>query len=424
MRGRRLQAAPRPLPLLPIHAVSPDRSRPSRPSLDAALEAELALLERRDLRRRLRTVEQRHGAKVRLADGTTAVDFASNDYLGLAGDPALAGAIAAAAGDESAGAGAARLISGNGAAHDRLERELARFKGAEAALLFGSGYMANCGALPALAGTEDVLYSDALNHASLIDGCRLSRAARHVFPHADLDALDAMLRADAGRFRRRWIVIEGVYSMDGDLFPLDRAVELARRHDAWIYLDDAHATGVLGASGRGSAEHWGVEGEIEVTMGTLGKALGTAGAFVAGSGPLRELLLNRARAFVFTTGAPPVLAAAALAALRIAREEPARRERLHDNVRRLHEGLRARGIELPAGLAGHIVPVLVGGAAETMRVGGELAERGWWVGAVRPPTVPEGTSRLRITLSAAHEPAQIDGLVEALAERLAAVEAR
>jgi 8-amino-7-oxononanoate synthase len=278
--------------------------------------------------------------------------------------------------------------------------------------------MANCGALPALATGGDVLYSDALNHASLIDGCRLSRAQTRVFPHGDLDALEEMLHADRNRFRRRWIVVEGVYSMDGDLFPLDRAVELARRHGAWIYLDDAHGTGVLGSSGRGAAEHWGVEGEVEVTMGTLGKALGTSGAFIAGSAPLRELLLNRARSFVFTTGSPPALAAGALTALRVVEAEPERRQRLQANVQRMHAGMRAEGLEVPADLAGHIAPVRIGGAREVVQVGAGLAERGFWVGAVRPPTVPEGTSRLRITLSSAHTAEQIDALIDALVEIL------
>ena len=387
-------------------------------TLDSLLEADLDALQASDLRRHLRTVETRRGANVR-AQGRSVVDFASNDYLGLASEPRVGQAISAAALVEPSGAAAARLISGNFSRHEALERELAEFKGTDAALLFASGYMANCGVLPAVAGRGDVLYSDALNHASLIDGCRLSVAQTRVFPHADLDALETMLREDEDRFRRRWIVVEGVYSMDGDLFPLDRAVELARDYGAWIYLDDAHGTGVVGPSGRGTAEHWGVEGEIAVTMGTLGKALGTSGAFIAGSEPLRELLLNRARSFVFTTGIPPVLAAGALAALRIARTEPERRHRLRANVGRVHVGLRAQGIEVPADLAGHIVPVRIRGAREAVRVGAGLAERGFWVGVVRPPTVPEGTSRLRITLSSAHTHEQADELVEALVDTLA-----
>ncbi|HEU4456643.1 MAG TPA: 8-amino-7-oxononanoate synthase [Longimicrobium sp.] len=388
---------------------------PPAPSarLDDALAADLAALERAGLRRALHPVDERDGAEV-VFGGRRMVDFSSNDYLGLASDPRIARAAAEALAGGT-GAAAARLISGNHALHEALEAALAAFKGAEAALLFSSGYAANAGALPALAGPGDALYSDALNHASLIDGCRLSRAAVRVFPHMDVRALDAMLREDAGRYRRRIIVVDAVFSMDGDLFPLDALVEVARRRGAWTYVDDAHGTGVLGDGGRGSAERWGVEGEIDVVMGTLGKALGTAGAFVAGSRTLRDFLLNRARSFVFSTGTPPALAAATLRALEIVRAEPWRRERLRANARRLREGLAALGHPAPGEPNGHIVPVLIGGEAETMRAGAALRERGWLPAAVRPPTVPPGTSRLRLTLSAAHTPEQVDGLLEALA---------
>ena len=316
------------------------------------------------------------------------------------------------------GAGGSRLIAGNSPEHAALETELAAYFDAENALTFSSGYSANVGIIPALVGRGDAIFADALNHASLIDGCRLSRAALHVFPHGDVDALDARLRADEGRFRRRLIVVDAVFSMDGALFPLDALSGVAERHGAWTYVDDAHGTGVLGREGRGSPEHWGVEGRIDVVMGTLGKALGTAGAFVAGSGALREWLLNRARSFVFTTGLPPALAAASLAALRIAVEEPWRRERLRANARRLREGLAALGHPAPGEPDGHIVPVLVGDAEAAMRAGRRLLDRGFLAGAVRPPTVPPGTSRLRLTLSAAHTSEQIDGLLAALAEVL------
>ncbi|HET6764747.1 MAG TPA: 8-amino-7-oxononanoate synthase, partial [Longimicrobiaceae bacterium] len=298
------------------------------PSVESALTGEMAALERAGLRRALRPVASRSGAEVVLSDGRGAVDFSSNDYLGLAGDPRVAEAACAALHAHGTGAAAARLISGDHALHGELERELAALKGCQSALLFSSGYAANIGAIPALVGRGDAIYADALNHASLIDGCRLSRAEIRVFPHRDVTALDAMLRADAGRFRRRMIVVDAVFSMDGDLFPLYALVDVAREHGAWTYVDDAHGTGVLGATGRGSAEHWGVEGRLDVVMGTLGKALGTSGAFIAGSAILRDHLLNRARAFVFSTAPPPALSAATLAALRIARDEPWRRERL------------------------------------------------------------------------------------------------
>lgn len=395
--------------------------RPDGPgsSLDRDLAGRLAELERAGLRRTMRGVQRGPGAEV-LIDGAPAIDFSSNDYLGLAADPRIARAAARALDEAGTGAGAARLISGNHPLHARLERELAAFEDAPAALLFPSGYAANTGAIPALVGRGDAVYSDALNHASLIDGCRLSRAELRVFPHRDVDALHAMLRDDAGRFARRMIVVDGVFSMDGDLFPLDRLVELARAHGAWTYVDDAHGTGVLGPNGRGAAEHFGVCGAVDVRMGTLGKALGTAGAFVVGSEPLREWLLNRARPFVFTTGSPPALAAAALEALRIVREEPWRRERVRENARRLREGLAALGHAAPGEADGHVVPVLTGDAEETMQTGAALRARGFLVGAVRPPTVPPGGSRLRITLSAAHTAAQIGGLLDALRTELPA----
>lgn len=387
--------------------------------MDADLAARLAELERAGLRRVPRPAERREGAEV-MIDGRSVIDFSSNDYLGIAADPRVAGAAAAALGEAGTGAGAARLISGTHPLHERLEREIADFKRAPAALLFASGYAANTGAIPALVGRGDAVYSDALNHASLIDGCRLSRAEPRIFPHRDLDALDRMLRDDAGRFARRMIVVDAVFSMDGDLFPLDRLAELARTHGAWTYVDDAHGTGVIGPNGRGTAEHFGVEDAIDVRMGTLGKALGTAGAFVAGSGRLREWLLNRARPFVFSTATPPALAAATLQALRIVREEPWRRERLRDNARRLRDGLASIGHNISGEPDGHIVPVLIGAVERTMRTGDALRERGFLTGAVRPPTVPPGGSRLRITLSAAHTAEQIDRLLDALRTELPA----
>jgi len=311
---------------------------------------------------------------------------------------------------------AARLISGDHPAHHALEEALAALKGTPRALLFASGWAANAGALPALAGREDAIYADALNHASLIDGARLSRATVRVFPHGDLAALDGMLHDDAARFRRRWIVVEGVYSMDGDLCPLDALVAIARAHGAFTYVDDAHATGVLGTDGRGSAAHWGVT--VDVTVGTLGKALGTAGAFVAGSDALCDLLLHRARSFVFTTGTPPALAAATLRALVVAHDEPWRRARVRAVAARLRAGLAAMGRPAPGAPDGHVVPVPVGDPRATVAVGEALRARGFLVGAIRPPTVPPGGSRLRVSASAAHTDAQVDGLLAALGETL------
>ena len=394
----------------------PETAAPS--SMDGALSQELAALERAGLRRRLRPLHGRTGASV--ADSNRVLcDFSSNDYLGLATDPRLALAAATALDSAGTGAAAARLISGHHELHDELERALARFVGTEAALLFPSGYMANLGAIPALVGRGDAIYSDVLNHASLIDGCRLSRADVHVLPHAGLADLErALERQGGGRYRRRMIVVEGIYSMGGDLYPLDALVPLARRYDAWIYLDDAHGVGVLGPNGRGSGEHWGVGDAVDILMGTLGKACGVAGAFVAGSRPLVDYLTNRARAFVYTTGTPPALAAAARRALEVVAQEPERRGRLRDNARRLRAGLAARGWPAAGPDDGHIVPVVIGASEATMAVAAALEAAGFLVGAIRPPTVPAGTARLRITVSTAHDAAAIDALLDALAAAL------
>lgn len=372
--------------------------------MDAALLTELDRLSESGLRRTLAAVDP------------TLRDFASNDYLALAHDPRLARAAAEALAHGPFGAGAARLISGTHPLHLELEAALAAYKRTEAALLFGSGYLANIGAIPALVGPRDAIYADRLNHASLIDGCRLSRAEVRTFAHNDIAGLADMLDADRGRFRRRLIVVDSVFSMDGDLAPLCEIVPLARAYDAWTYVDDAHGTGVLGREGRGAASHWGVEGQIDVLMGTLGKALGTSGAFVAGSRTLIDFLINRARSFIFTTATPPALAAATLEALRIAEAEPERRTRVRDAARRLRSGLAALGYTLEGPSDSHIIPVPIGDADRTMQVGAALRARGFLVGAVRPPTVPAGTSRLRLTVNASHTPDEIEDLLVVLAE--------
>ncbi len=381
------------------------------------LAIELAALQESGLLRRMRQVTDRKGPEVQCA-GRTLVDFSSNDYLGLASDERIARAVRSAAESDAVGAAAARLVSGNHTLHERLEAELARFKGSEAALLFSSGYMANIGAIPALVGRRDAIYADELNHASLIDACRLSRAELRVIPHGDCDDLVTALSADAGRFRRQLIVVDSVFSMDGDLYPLDSLVAIARDHGAWTYVDDAHGTGVLGATGRGAAEHWGVEGEVDVLMGTMGKALGVSGAFVAGSRTLVDYLMNRARSFVYTTGTPAILAAAALEALNIIAAEPWRRDRLRRNAQELRQGLNALGYRVPGESDGHIVPFILGDAATTMSVAANLFDSGFLVGAIRPPTVQVGLSRLRITVSAAHDDGHIFGLLAALRESL------
>jgi 8-amino-7-oxononanoate synthase len=386
-------------------------------ALDDSLAEDLATLDRAGLRRALFKFDQRSGAEV-MVDGKPVIDFSSNDYLGLASDARIAHAAAEALRADATGGAAARLISGNHPLHEQLEQELAGFKGAEACLLFGSGYLANTGAIPALAGRRDAIYADELNHASIIDACRLSRAEVHIIPHQDVQALADALANTAHKYRRKLIVADGVFSMDGDLFPLKDVVPLARSYDAAIYIDDAHATGVLGQNGEGTAAHFGVDHDIDVKMGTLGKALGTVGAFVAGSSVLRDYLINRARTFIFTTATPPALAAASIAALKIAREEGWRRERLFNNARRLADGLRAIGRELPERAPGHIVPVAIGDAESTVVIGRALRADGFLVGAIRPPTVSLGSSRLRLTVSAAHTDDQIDRIIAALEQYL------
>ena len=372
-------------------------------SLDDSLSAELTALRERGLERRLHTVDRRSVA-----------DFSSNDYLGLASDPRLAAAAHRATVEYGSGATASRLISGNTPAHDALDATLAEFFGAEQALSFSTGYAANTGIIPALVGRGDVIFADRLNHASLIDGARLSRATIHVYSHVDMGGLGSMLAGHRASYRRALILTDGMFSMDGDLAPLADIVSLARQHDAWTYVDDAHAVGMLGASGRGTAELLGVEREIDVVVGTLGKAFGAAGAFALGSATLRDFLINRARSFVFSTGPMPAQAAAAREGLRIARDEPKHRARALENARLLRDALGALRIKAVTECDTHIIPILIGDAARTTSVGRLLGERGFLVGAVRPPTVPEGTSRLRLTVSAAHEAAEIESLADAV----------
>ena len=383
-------------------------------SLDAALSAELAAIRAGDLERHLRTVTGRRGAIIQ-TDRGKAIDFSSNDYLGLASDPRLMGDAAIAMSRAGTGAAASRLIAGETSEHVKLDAALAEFFGTDAALSFSTGYAANTGVIPALVGRDDVIFSDELNHASLIDGCRLSRATVHVYPHIDVSALSELVARERGKHRRAVIVTDGMFSMDGDTAPLVPIVSLARDHDAWMYVDDAHAVGATGENARGTVEQLGLEGQIDVWVGTLGKAFGAAGAFVAGSQPLRDFLVNRARSFIFSTAPMPAQAGAARGALAIVRNEPELRHRLHDNCRYMRLALATHGVRAGGLTESHIVPIVIGDAAATMAVGASLAEQGFLVGAVRPPTVAPGTSRLRITVSAAHTHEQIDSLVNALA---------
>ncbi len=399
-------------PTDPMHAQSHDQSH-AHLAMNDVLSAELDALAHAGLRRTLRSVRQRRAGTV-LLDGDRIADFASSDYLGLAADPRIARAAAAVLESEGTGSGASRLITGTHPLHRALEDELARFKQCERALLFPSGYMANVGTIPALVDTRDVVYADALNHASLTDGIRLSGATVRTIPHLDLDALAHQLLQDAGQFRRSLVVVEGIFSMDGAQYPLEQLVPLARRFNAWTYVDDAHGTGVCGDNGRGALDASGVSPHIDVVVGTLGKAFGTCGAYVAGSHALIELLLNRARSFVYTTSTPPALAAATLEALLIAESEPWRRQAVHERARRLRMRLTTAGFDVPGPSNGHIATVHIGDPVRTMHIVTNMRARGFLIGGVRPPTVPNGTSRLRMTVSALHP----EDLVDALAANL------
>jgi 8-amino-7-oxononanoate synthase len=347
--------------------------------------------------------------------GRSAINFASNDYLGLANDARVVDAAVRAAAIWGWGAGASPLVSGWTEEHEALADEIAAFERTEAALLFPTGYAANVGTIAALVGKADVIYSDRLNHACLIDGCRLSGATVRVFPHADADALDAMLADDAGRFRRSLIVTDGVFSMDGDLAPVDRLADLAERHGAMLLVDEAHGTGVFGPDGRGAASELGVAERVSIRVGTLSKALGSIGGFVAGSRRLVDWLTNHARSLIFSTAAPPAAVAAAREALRISIDEPWRRARVRALGGRLRAGLIEAGYSVsPA--TGPIVPVLLGDPAVVVETSRRLQELGFLVPAIRPPTVPDGTSRLRICASAAHTDEQVEGLLMAFCQ--------
>jgi glycine C-acetyltransferase/8-amino-7-oxononanoate synthase len=362
-------------------------------------------LRERGLRRRLRLVQSPQGPRV-LLDGRDVLLLCSNDYLGLASHPRVRTAAAEAAMRWGAGAGASRLISGNMPPHRELELRLAAFKGYESALLFGSGYLANTGAIAALAGRGEVVFSDELNHASIIDGCRLSRAETFVYRHGDVEHLAWGLRQAGGR--AALIVTDGVFSMDGDVAPLAELAELARRHDCRLLVDEAHATGALGPGGRGSVAAAELSGSADVVVvGTLGKALGSYGAYVCASAELIEYLLNAARSFVFSTAPPPPATAAALAALEMLEAHPERVERVAANAATLRGALSAEGLSA-GGFETQIVPLAVGDAELTMSLSERLLERGVFAQGIRPPTVPPGTSRLRFSVTATHRRVELE----------------
>ena len=352
------------------------------------------------------------------ASRRTLFDFASNDYLGLAHDPRVIAAAVAALSQAGVGSGASALISGRTPWHAELERTLAAFEQQPAAVLFPTGYAANAGTVAALLGPQDIAFCERLNHACLVEGCRNSGARLRVYRSDRLDRLEQQLAAGAG-FLRRWIVTDGVFSMEGTLAPLAQLCELAERFDATLIVDEAHGTGTLGAGGRGAAEQCGVLGRVAVRTGTLSKAVGTLGGFVAGSTDLVDYLWQTARPGMFSTALPPAVCAAATCAVRIIAEEPQRRARLALLSDRLRDQLRTAGLSVRGDPGVPIVPVLLGDAQRAVRIGADLEDRGYAVGVVRPPTVPHNTARLRLTVSAVHEPATIDALAQQVIAALA-----
>ncbi len=378
---------------------------------ESQIDQALRELEQAGLRRYPRGVSGAQGPVIRL-DGREVVCLCSNNYLGLASHPDIAAAATADPAGEGVGAGASRLVTGTMDAHEEAEAAFAAFASKPSSVFFATGYAANLGTIQALVGPEDAVFSDALNHASLVDGCRLSRATVHVFRHADPSHLEELLRLHRARARRALVVTDSLFSMDGDLAPIADLDGLARTFDAALLVDEAHALGVLGPEGRGACAAAGVE--PTVLVGTLGKSFGVAGAFVASSASIASFIRNRARSFVFSTAPPPMLARASVAALRIVRGSDDARSRLLAHARRLRKELASLGFDVPDG-ASQIVPVLIGQNEPTMRVSADLLERGVFVQGIRPPTVPRGTARLRLTPMATHAREHIEQAIDAFA---------
>ncbi len=377
------------------------------------LAAELAAREAAGLYRRRRVIDSPQGPILR-SEGRELLSFCSNDYLGLANHPELIAALKRGADEYGVGSGAAHLVNGHSHAHHALEEELAAFTNRPRALLFSTGYMANLGVAGALLGRGDTALEDRLNHASLLDAGLLSGARLVRYAHADPAALEAKLQAS--KSEEKLVLTDGVFSMDGDIAPLPALAEAAMPNGAWMMVDDAHGIGVLGHSGGGCLQHFGLGlDEVPILMGTLGKAIGSFGAFVAGDEALIETLINKARPYIYTTAMPPAVAEATRASLHLVQSEGWRREKLHTLIARFRDGATQLGLKLMDSIT-PIQPLVVGSAIEALRVSEALLDKGILISAIRPPTVPEGTARLRITLSAAHSEEQVDRLLAALDE--------
>ena len=360
-----------------------------------------------------------HG-RLRPADGAEnkeLIDFSSNDYLALSEHPLVIEAGRRWLEELGAGAGAARLMSGSLELHHWLEEETARFKCTEAALLFGSGYLANIGVIPALAGRGDAVFTDRLNHASIYDGCRLSGAAIIRFRHNDADHLETLLKKKRGGFRRALLVVESIYSMDGDRCPLPAMASLRNRYDCLLMVDEAHATGLFGPTGSGVIEEDGVSAAVDIAMGTFGKALGSYGAYVAAGREMISFLVNRARSFIYSTALPPAIVGASLAAITLIREEPGLRRELHHKAALFKKLLKSAGLNMDLGPS-QIVPILIGNGNKAMAMAGQLRKNGIYATAVRPPTVPEGTARLRFSITRHHRAEDLEEAAARLLELL------
>jgi len=362
------------------------------------------------LTRRLRALGSATGPIVQVS-GRRLILLSSNDYLGLATHPDVVQAAVRATKEYGTGAGASRLICGTLPPHVHLESSLAAFKQTESALVFSSGYLANLGTIPSMIGRGGLILADRLCHASLVDGCRLSGADFRVFRHCDSAHVESLLKRRPSN-RPTLIVTDGLFSMDGDLAPLPELASLAERYGATLYVDDAHGTGIMGPTGRGTIEHCGMEGQIQFHMGTLGKALGSSGAYVVGPREMIEYLINTSRPFIFTTAPPPSTAAAAAAALAVVQREPERRTRLWSNRQRLFDGLQRLGFRSTLTVS-PILPLLIGNAATALAFAEQLLAHGVYAPAIRPPTVPDETSRLRVTVTSEHTAEQIDEALHA-----------
>jgi len=373
------------------------------------LRDKISEAEQSGLYRKLKHVEGAQGRRIKI-DGREVLNFSSNNYLGLADDPRLKTAVTECVSRQGFGSGASRLICGDMEAHQALEKKIANFKGSEACVVFSTGYMANTGIISSLFDRGDIIFSDKLNHASIIDGILLSGAKFKRYPHKDVVALEKMLK-ESKDFLKKVIITDSVFSMDGDIAPLDQIVSLAKKYKCSVMVDEAHAFGVLGAKGTGAVEYFGLEKDIDIQMGTLSKAVGSFGAYCCGSKDLISFIINKARSFIYTTGMPPSTAAASSCAIDIIQQEPERRSRLWKNTRYIREGLQAMGFDAMDSET-PIIPILIGDNKKTLEFSKKLFEQGIFVSAIRPPTIPRDTARLRLTVMSTHQEDDLDFVIE------------